>query len=70
MGSGVGRLLLDPFSMMLFSTRAEDFERIKTMREEMGMTTEQAIEVLLDEKMKNDRRKTSGEDRRKYKEKP
>ena len=65
MGSGVGRLLLDPFSMMLFSTRAEDFERIKKMREEMGMTTEQAIEVLLDERIKNDRRKGDRPDRRK-----
>ncbi len=50
MGSGVGRLLLDPFSMMLFSTRAEDFERIKNMRAENGMTTEQAIEAILDER--------------------
>ena len=65
MGSGVGRLLLDPFSMMLFSTRAEDFERLKKMREEMGMTTEQAIEVLLDERIKNDRRKGDRPDRRK-----
>jgi antitoxin component of RelBE/YafQ-DinJ toxin-antitoxin module len=51
--------------MMLFSTRAEDFERIKKMREEMGMTTEQAIEVLLDERIKNDRRKGDRPDRRK-----
>ena len=65
MGSGIGRLLLDPFSMMLFSTRAEDFERIRSMRSEMGMTTAQAIEVLLDEKIKNDRRKGDRPDRRK-----
>jgi conjugal transfer ATP-binding protein TraC len=65
MGSGIGRLLLDPFSMMLFSTRAEDFERIKTMREQNNMTTEQAIEVLLNERIKNDRRKGTREDRRK-----
>lgn len=65
MGSGIGRLLLDPFSMMLFSTRAEDFERIKAMREQNGMTTEQAIEVLLNERIKNERRKGTREDRRK-----
>jgi conjugal transfer ATP-binding protein TraC len=65
MGSGIGRLLLDPFSMMLFSTRAEDFERIKVMREQNGMTTEQAIEVLLNERIKNERRKGTREDRRK-----
>ena len=57
MGSGIGRLLLDPFSMMLFSTRPEDFEKIKNMREQNSMTTEQAIEVLLNERIKNDRRK-------------
>ena len=65
MGSGIGRLLLDPFSMMLFSTRAEDFERIKVMREQMGMATTQAIEVLLEEKIKNDRRAKRVQDRRK-----
>lgn len=50
MGSGIGRLLLDPFSMMLFSTRAEDFERIKNMKEQNGMTAEQAIEQILKER--------------------
>lgn len=50
MGSGVGRLILDPFSMMLFSTRAEDFEKIKQMRLKHGMTTEQAVAALLGEK--------------------
>lgn len=50
MGSGIGRLILDPFSMMLFSTRAEDFELIKNMREKNGMTTEQTIEQILTER--------------------
>jgi conjugal transfer ATP-binding protein TraC len=52
MGSGIGRLILDPFSMMLFSTRAEDFEKIKTMRQKNGMTTEQAVAALLGEQKK------------------
>jgi len=52
MGSGIGRLILDPFSMMLFSTRAEDFEKIKTMRKEHGMSTDQAVAALLGEKQK------------------
>ena len=64
MGSGIGRLILDPFSMMLFSTRAEDFEKIKNMRER-GMTTEKAIETLLGERVQNDRRKSDRPDRRK-----
>ncbi|MFA6120819.1 MAG: type IV secretion system protein TraC [Sideroxydans sp.] len=60
MGSGVGRLILDPFSMMLFSTRAEDFEKIKTMRRQHGMTTEQAVAALLGEqKKKLERRRAS-----------
>jgi len=34
---------------MMFSTRAEDFEKIKTMRQKSGMTTEQAVAALLGE---------------------
>lgn len=49
MGSGIGRLILDPFSMLLFSTRAEDFEKIKKMHNEHGMSTEQAVAALLGE---------------------
>ena len=52
MGSGIGRLILDPYSMMLFSTHADDFERIKTMRQQHGMSTDQAIAKLLGEKQK------------------
>jgi len=53
MGSGIGRLILDPYSMMLFSTHADDFERIKKMRQQYGMSTAQAIEALLGEKKAN-----------------
>ena len=52
MGSGIGRLILDPHSMMLFSTHADDFERIKTMRQQHGMSADQAIAKLLGEKQK------------------
>ncbi|MEO1767688.1 type IV secretion system protein TraC [Thiobacter aerophilum] len=52
MGSGVGRLILDPFSMLLYSTRAEDFQAIKTLKDQ-GMTVVEAIETILQ------RRKTS-----------
>ena len=46
MGSGLGRLLLDPFSMLVYSTRAEDYEAIKRLREQ-GMTVADAIEQLV-----------------------
>lgn len=46
MGSGVGRLILDPFSMLLYSTRAEDFQAIKTLTDQ-GMSVAQAIETIL-----------------------
>jgi len=46
MGSGVGRLILDPFSMLLYSTRAEDFEALKVLRER-GMTVTEAANTIL-----------------------
>lgn len=46
MGSGVGRLILDPFSMLLYSTRAEDFQAIKTLKDQ-GMPVIEAIETIL-----------------------
>lgn len=49
MGSGIGRLILDPFSMMLYSTRAEDFHAIKE-RTSKGMDVTTAIEEILAER--------------------
>ena len=49
MGSGLGRLLLDPFSMLVYSTRAEDYEAIKRLREQ-GLTVSEAIERLVIER--------------------
>jgi conjugal transfer ATP-binding protein TraC len=46
MGSGVGRLILDPFSMLLYSTRAEDFQAIKALTSQ-GMSVVEAIETIL-----------------------
>ncbi|MHB1678688.1 MAG: TraG/VirB4 family ATPase, partial [Sulfuriferula sp.] len=45
-GSGIGRLILDPFSMMLYSTRAEDFEAIKNMTRQ-GISIIEAIDLIL-----------------------
>lgn len=46
MGAGLGRLLLDPFSMLVYSTRAEDYEAIKRLREQ-GLSVADAIEQLV-----------------------
>jgi conjugal transfer ATP-binding protein TraC len=46
MGSGVGRLILDPFSMLLYSTRAEDFQSIKELTDQ-GMSVVEAIDTIL-----------------------
>ena len=42
----IGRLLLDPFSAKLYSTKAEDVAAIKKMRAQ-GLSVEEAIEGLL-----------------------
>ena len=46
MGSGVGRLILDPFSMLLYSTTAEDFQAIKRLTDQ-GMSVADAIELIM-----------------------
>jgi conjugal transfer ATP-binding protein TraC len=48
-GSGLGRLLLDPFSMLVYSTRAEDFQAIKRLREQ-GLSVSEAVERLVIER--------------------
>lgn len=41
-GYGVGRLYLDPFSKVLYSTKAEDYRRVKEYQEE-GCSLEEAV---------------------------
>jgi conjugal transfer ATP-binding protein TraC len=45
-GSGVGRLIVDPHSLLLFSSRAEDFNAINEKRE-AGLTVSEAIDAVL-----------------------
>jgi conjugal transfer ATP-binding protein TraC len=47
MGSGVGRLILDPFSMLLYSTQAEDYQAIKTLTDQ-GIPVTEAIETIIE----------------------
>lgn len=50
MGSGVGRLILDPFSMLLYSTQAADYEAIKFLMEHEGMSVGEAVRHILEQR--------------------
>lgn len=47
-GYAVGRLLLDPFSMMLYSTKADEFSAVESLVNQ-GVPVDEAIERLLDD---------------------
>lgn len=46
MGHGIGRVLFDPFSLLLVSSKAEDFEAVKAYRQQ-GYTIVEALESVL-----------------------
>ena len=48
-GSGIGRLIVDPYSLLLFSSRAEDFAAINAKRA-AGLSVSQAIDAVLRER--------------------
>lgn len=48
-GYGVGRLIVDPFSQLLYSTKAEDVQAIKQLTSR-GIPTSDAIRQLLEER--------------------
>jgi conjugal transfer ATP-binding protein TraC len=45
-GYAVGRLLLDPYSLLLYSTKPKDYSAVQTLRAQ-GMSLEEALEVVL-----------------------
>lgn len=45
-GYGIGRLILDPYTLLLYSSKSEDYEAIEGKRA-MGMTVAEAIEAVL-----------------------
>ena len=51
-GNGIGRLIVDPYSLLLFSSRAEDFNAINEKRS-AGMTVSQAIDAVLRDRSKS-----------------
>jgi len=48
-GQGVGRLIVDPSTLLLFSSRAEDFSAIQARRD-AGLSVAEAIEAVLRER--------------------
>lgn len=49
LGFGIGRMFLDPFSLILYSSAAEDFEAVRHHRER-GLSTAESIEAVLKER--------------------
>ncbi len=48
-GNGIGRLIVDPYSLLLFSSRAEDFNAINDKRA-AGLSVSEAIDAVLRER--------------------
>jgi conjugal transfer ATP-binding protein TraC len=49
-GYAIGRLILDPFSKMLYSTKADEYAAVKNLQAQ-GMTLTQALETLAEKKL-------------------
>jgi conjugal transfer ATP-binding protein TraC len=54
MGSGIGRLIVDPFKRILFSTKPEDVNALKQLRRQ-GLSLGDAIQQLIDSRQSKTR---------------
>jgi conjugal transfer ATP-binding protein TraC len=54
MGSGIGRLIVDPFKRLLFSTKPEDVQALRQLRRQ-GLNLGEAIQQLLDARRPKER---------------
>ncbi|WFP50381.1 type IV secretion system protein TraC [Methylomonas sp. EFPC3] len=59
MGSGIGRLIVDPFKRILFSTKPEDVQALKQLRRQ-GLSLGDAIQQLLDSRQTKPREVSHG----------
>lgn len=59
MGSGIGRLIVDPFKRILFSTKPEDVQALKQLRRH-GLSLGDAIQQLLDSRQSKPREVSHG----------
>jgi len=47
LGSGIGRLTVDPFSYLLYTTKPEEYARVERLMNEEGLSVDEAIERCL-----------------------
>lgn len=59
MGSGIGRLIVDPFKRILFSTKPEDVNALKQLRRQ-GLSLGDAIQQLIDSRQSKTRELNHG----------
>jgi conjugal transfer ATP-binding protein TraC len=59
MGSGIGRLIVDPFKRLLFSTKPEDVQALKQLRRQ-GLSLGDAIQQLQSSRKDKEREVTHG----------
>ncbi|WP_020563518.1 type IV secretion system protein TraC [Methylosarcina fibrata] len=59
MGSGIGRLIVDPFKRLLFSTKPEDVQALKQLRRQ-GLSLDDAIQQLQSSRKAKEREVTHG----------
>jgi conjugal transfer ATP-binding protein TraC len=59
MGSGIGRLIVDPFKRILFSTKPEDVQALKQLRRQ-GLSLGDAIQQLIDSRQPKSRELNHG----------
>ena len=59
MGSGIGRLIVDPFKRILFSTKPEDVQALKQLRRQ-GLSLGDAIQRLIDSRQTKPREVSYG----------
>ncbi|MCQ8181021.1 type IV secretion system protein TraC [Methylomonas sp. LW13] len=59
MGSGIGRLIVDPYKRILFSTKPEDVNALKQLRRQ-GLSLGDAIQQLIDNRSSKPREITYG----------
>ena len=50
-GYAIGRLILDPYSQLLYSTKADEFSAVESLGRQ-GIPVEEAIDQLLEQRRK------------------
>ena len=48
-GYAIGRLIMDPFSVLLYSTQAHEYSKIQQLQRD-GMSIEAAIDLMIEQR--------------------